>query len=84
MPPLGLAGQPAELVESLGRAVGVDGSPAQVSARYIAGLPKVNHRMYKKSLAKPHHQTSWHQALAIRHDLQRIPRHRDASSSQPP
>jgi hypothetical protein len=44
--PVGPVG--AELVEFLGRAIGVDGSPAQVSARYIAGLPKVNHRVYKK------------------------------------
>jgi hypothetical protein len=74
----------AELVEFLGRAVGVDGSPAQVSARYIAGLPKVNHRVYKKPLAKPHHQTSRYQALAISHNLQRTPRHRGASGLQPP
>ena len=46
---------------------------AQVHARYIAGLPKVNHRTYTKGPAKPCHQTSGHRALAIRHDLQRIP-----------
>ena len=31
---------------------------AQVQARYTAGLPKVNHGAYRKSLAQPRHQTS--------------------------
>lgn len=78
MPLLVPAGQPTELAESLGRAVGVDGAPAQVSARYIPGRQKVNYRVYSKPTAKLGHQPSGHQALAIRHDLpaqSQAPRH---------
>jgi hypothetical protein len=54
---------------------------AQVYARYIAGLPKVNHRAYTKPVPKPHHQTYRHQTLAVRPDLQRSPVCRDIPTS---
>ena len=52
------------------------GAP-QVRARYIAGLPEVSYSMSSRASGKPPHQTSRHQARAIRHDLQHSPRCRE-------
>jgi hypothetical protein len=55
----------------------------QVHARYIAGLPKVNHCVYRKPSQGRATQTSGHQTLATHRDLQRSPRRCDASSLKP-